>query len=458
MGTTRGLLIAALCAPALLAPLARGGDDKGASATVLPLTAARLDDPTRLPPARMPAVTGALPPALSFGDSASHVADDGTLEFTRAGSRRADLRLAPGSARLLVDRLDDAERARLVFDDGGAWRVCGAALLRGGSGDGIVELLDVDCDGKFDGQGDLIRGGDGPFRRRADTATLWLAGAIHTFTVVADERRPHIDLTRDPEPDWASDGERDAWRALNSWRNRFGLPPQRLGREAVEGCRLHHAYWALNGFTGHEETPGIPGYSEAGAHAASISTVGTKRSAAGLVDEAVCMILHRQPFLGRATEEIGTADGERGSLFHGGRLLSIAPRTSVLIPGPGERLVPEGVLPERPVPERDPSFYATKRGFPVGVYFPGNSEPLRDVSLTVTPYGADRPLAGDVFHDGALCHSSFRRREVVFVADAPLAARTWYRAQLTAKDEDGPLTVSWWFTTGDRPFPGLKKR
>lgn len=447
----RPLLLLPAAALAALAVPTGAADDDGRS---LALERGVLSDPARLPTSAARPVIDALPGELTWGDHPASVEESRLRVATRGTS--FDVTVAAGGWTTL--RLGSARWPRdvLVFHRRGAWWAASATALRGGDGDGGVELVDTDGDGAFDGADDLVRTGDGAFRRVADARLLWADGAVCGWDL--ERRGDEVALRLAPEdaPEWAEPGELGGWRALNDWRNRLGLGPQRLDRERVEACRAHHAYWARHGYSGHAEDPAHEGWSAEGHRAGRASSVWSHPDARRLVNDIAREILHRRSLLGFDGEGVGLAQGTAGSMLWGGRLTPRSPRDPILVPGRGQRLVPATIDREKPDPEGVADFYAAYRGYPVAVYFPRSSATVRDPRLTVTRHGAADPTPGVTFTEERPYHSGYREREIVFVSRDPLRHGTWYTARFRARDAEGEIDVEWSFTTGNEAFPGSK--
>lgn len=110
------------------------------------------------------------------------------------------------------------------------------------------------------------------------------------------------------------------WEHLNALRAAAGLAPCELDPELSGAAALHANYLELNegrpeieGLLAHQEFPGLPGVSPAGAQAGLNSVIAFgQASPTAAVDEWMGTLYHRIPLLRRELSRIGLAIGPRG--------------------------------------------------------------------------------------------------------------------------------------------------
>jgi hypothetical protein len=336
-------------------------------------------------------------------------------------------------------------------------------ILQGKAGKRTVELLDLDGDGTFDGPHDLIRWAGGAFHEHPASRRLGSAEEIVTYSLVSTSRGPALRVVPEPRPDDASDLEWRGLLAVSAYRNDVGLPPLHLDRARCDACRKHAEYIRLNpvdGF-GHDEKEGRPGYSTEGRTAAIEGVMERTEDPAYALARLTRMMLHRTPFLGSEDQPLGVGstgapDARPAAQLGTGFTVLWAARAlttdtyPVLVPAPGQRDVPRELLPEVPIPEERPAFYAAPRGYAVSVSFltSGGEPPKLSLHRAENGKAAEgKTVEGETWSPRRPVHSTFAHnyRTAYFAPLAPLDAMTEYVVDWTAGDGS---TLSWRFRTG----------
>lgn len=367
------------------------------------------------------------------------------LAFEALGCKVEPKRVRADRATLLrITPTDFGEPTALwIVSDGGAWSYGPAAVGRVSPPGGSVEVLDVDLDGRFDGEADLVRCDEGAFR--PFDGRVWTGGEAY----LAERSETGARLIRlAPTPDGGR-GSIAAWKRVNEWRTEVGLPPLRLDLERCRACSRHVDYWRANGFSGHDQDPRKPEYSREGALAGRSSSVMAAGTAAELVDRIHPTILHRITLLGRVRGGMGAAETP-GSLIWASRPDAKPLGRPILVPAPGQSSVPHLVLSEAPVPDHDPNYYDKPHGYPVSVTLSGLSGPWTETQLTLVDVEEpDTPLPGRIFSpEQPYSRSRAGNYDTVyFVAKRALPANRRLRATFTALRGGEPYRYEWEFRT-----------
>jgi hypothetical protein len=200
---------------------------------------------------------------------------------------------------------------------------------------------------------------------------------------------------------------------------------------------------------------GRPAATTRGAEAGQRSSVGTSPDGARFVRDISWTILHRQSCVGDADGGVGAFAGPSGALLWGSRHDANPRGFPILVPGPGQTDVPLGCEPEIPVPDRDPQYYATKRGAPVAVSWlrlGGKFAELQHLRLELFAEGRGEPLPGTLWSKEnrykADFAGGFPEESAIFCAETTLAPATPYVARFRADGREGPVEIVWQFTTG----------
>lgn len=422
------------------------------------LESGALWDAAFVPPWLAQPVGKRLPEALAGADVP--VRDEATrlaLDVARDGKFATFV--SADAARVIETGPKRAPRRVVVFRRLGGWFAAPAATLAGEVDGTPVEFLDADQDGAFDGDADVVRFGDGAYRRLgADEHVAWTGAGIVTWRLRRDGPAWALDVETEPEPAWRTPEQAKELAALAAWRQAIGLAPQRIDRARSEACGLHHAYWTSNGFSGHDEYKDRPGFTDAGATAGKRSSVGTSPEGDRFVRDIGWTILHRGSCVGDAGDGVGAFAGPAGSLLWGTRIDASGRGFPILVPGAGQSGVPVKCEPEIPVPDRDPRYYETPRGAPVAVTWSragARWTELKDLRLELFADGegddVGDPLSGTLWcaehrykEDFA---AGFPEESAIFCAAQPLAPGTSYTARFRATGREGPVEIVWQFRT-----------
>jgi hypothetical protein len=168
---------------------------------------------------------------------------------------------------------------------------------------------------------------------------------------------------------------RDLEGALQAWnrlRLRSGLPPVFLDPDLTRGAMLHAKYMDRWGM-GHDEDAAKEGYTAEGAKAGKNSSVGPAPAENEIVS-CYGSLYHRLMLFHPDLRRVGIGVGERFSALDG--LSAREPRAwtwPILIPAPGNDVVPLAFSGEKPAPHPDvlTSLERQKEaGFPITLTFP----------------------------------------------------------------------------------------
>jgi hypothetical protein len=375
-----------------------------------------------------------------------------SLELDVAGDGRFSTHLDGAKPQVLSVGPGDRARKVLVQRRLDAWYAASPHVARAVMDGSPVELLDVQGDGAFDGDDDLIRFGDGAFRPLREGPFGWTPKGLVRFRLRREGGALTISSVPEPSPRWMDAAAAAGMDALNAWRNAAGLAPHRIDETRWKACGLHHEYWNRNGFSAHDEDASKPGWTTDGAKAGQSSSVWQAGDARAFVARIGGSILHRSSLIGRPSEGVGFYAGNAGSLLWGATIEGISRNFPIAIPGPGQTDVLWNCESEMPFPPKDPAFYSKARGFPVSVTWSGLTEaPVAKRRIDLIPEGAAAPLPGRTFSAEDPYHPDYRNGypddSTIFVSDAPLAHGTTYVVRFRADGASGPIDVSWRFRT-----------
>lgn len=418
-------------------------------ATVVELEPAVASAAARVPPGAEFEIADRLPSSLAWGEfpvkkgrgSVQVDVDGNGVRFeTVEADRPRCLRVGPRKRPILVySRLD-------------RWYAASGSVLLGKLRAEDVELWDADLDGTFTGPRDRVRLGDGVFQPIPASGLVYTAAGLASMSIRATATGATATFVPEPLPPGTGAWTVRALDVMNSWRRGVGLAPVLVNLTRSAACDKHVDYWRQNGFSGHDETPGKPGYTAEGAQAGRKSSVWEDAEPAKLVRVITATVLHRSTCLGPADDGLGIASGS-GSCLWGGDLDVSENTAPVLVPGAGQEEVPIACEPEQPPPERDPAFYGPQRGYPVTVVWAGAWSDVRSAQIELFaagPGGAVEAVAGEQFTPEKPYTSRGRAIETAaatFVAHKTLDRRRTYVARFRAERASGPVELTWTFTT-----------
>lgn len=404
------------------------------------------------------AVGDRMPEALDLGRCAAR-REGPDLVVDVDGDGTVETRLEAGEAKTLWFRARGAERPVLLYEKLGRWYACSASLQVGKAGSGSrevsISLLDGDLDGSFVGERDHLRIGDGAFHRyREDGLVLW--GEDRARYELVQEGSGHaLRLEVLERPGSADKGAWGGLVALNRFRSDHGLAPLGYDAQRSSACRKHAEYLAANrkrgrkdtGGTTHDETPGLPGYTQAGAQAGASSNIGSGGDLARTVERFGRTMLHRVASFCESNVSVGLGATRRAggwSVIWAGSPVADGD-VPVLVPAPGAHGVPRGGASEWPPPDRVPGAYTNRVGYPVSVTF----EPIAytGVNLVLTAADGKTPVPGHVFTPAQPIASRFPRNgaSAFYLPSSPLEHGAQYWAVFTATQGGKPVRFAWTF-------------
>jgi len=467
-------LLRPLATSALFVGLVVGsGHAEEAAPTTVALRPVKLEAPLDIPPlARRPLGPEAVPAWL--GEGAAVEATRTGLKLTSATKRFRRTLLTPKKTQRLNLGTRKAPRELLLFAGPEGYEVGVATAWQGTFGKHRLLFLDTDLDGKVTVGVDCIRWGAGVMRRITSYGLVPIGSASARFTVTPTETGFSATLTPLPAPK-GNKLQLACLTACNDVRNRlYGLPPLGLDEAKSLGCQKHATYLFLNnydflgpwdGVGSHGEKPEAPGYSEDGARAGRLSTIGGRGDAALTARDQSRTMIHRIAWLGVPDEGLGIGVEARSKNSHvHGYTVVWAPslptineaRPPILVPAPGARGVALVVAREHPVPDRLPDVYDHGAGMPISVTLGAWS--CKDITLRLYREGAKaavHAVEGTLFTPQQPISKLRKHNEqsVFFLPTVPLLRDTRYRVVFDATREDGrdtKLHYVWRFETGDK--------
>jgi hypothetical protein len=433
-----------------------GGGPAGAADGVIPaaiaLLPARLEEWALAPLAVERRIEGRLPPDLVQGVYIVAV-EPTALRVDTDGDSAYDAALVPGAARVIDVGRGDRRVPLLVYRKTGVWYACPAGMLRGGSGSSIVEVLDADLDGRFDGARDHLRVGDGAFGPAGDEPTVALEDRIVAWRVTRENDAWRMTLSPEPPPAGFDADALAGIVAVNRRRRAAGLRPVRLDAARCDACRKHALYLQKNagspetdGLGAHRELEGKPGYTAEGAAAGSSSVISGATDAEAAVDDFAATMLHAKALWGTGSRGfgVGVASGSGGGTVLWGEDPGPAAGVPFVIPAPGQRRVGTRGRPEIPAPDAPPAWYASPRGHPVSAFTAGLS--LRQVRVRLFASDGKTAVPGQLWTDDAPIRAG-HGGGAFFMPAAPLDPRGTYVAVVSGQGERGEVSWTWSFRT-----------
>ena len=241
---------------------------------------------------------------------------------------------------------------------------------------------------------------------------------------------------------------------LNAQRAANGLPAGVTENLAwSEGCRLHNAYRAANGWGAnpHDEDPRLPFYSELGRQAARSSVLGP---AAGWPADGTNpwenAPIHLMQVLAPDLAETGWADGCMWTWPGYTRPAPVRP-TLLSYPGDGTSIYPQQTAGEWPfTPGEFVGLGGATTGPHLYVFAPGTSRSRITAATLSGPDGAVEVRTVDNHTRGARGDlGPYLPSGGIVIPAAPLRSGTEYTASVSVVADDAPaLTRRWSFTTG----------
>jgi hypothetical protein len=446
----------------VLAAGSRGPAMPAPSSITVTLLAGELLDPDQIPPDLLVPLEGLAASGLAPVPASAVVKKTG-VSIDWDGDGKTETNVRAGGAALVRVAKGERRLALFVLGRGDAWWVGPAMVLATKSGAPFeAMLLDADLDGRFDGEADRVRFEGGAFMRIVEPRRVQRGLDLLRWRLEQDAGKTLLRADAEEPPAGVGPIETLGLAAVNEFRSRCGLAPLTLDAEWCRGCKAHATYITLNpedGF-GHSETPGRPGFSQAGLTAAIEGVMERTGSPRRAVESLTAMMLHRTPFLADPSARVGVGSSAewRGPpapepvempgfcvLRAGVALTSHA--WPVTCPGPGQKDVPLLGKAEVPEPDRMTNVYAQPRGYPISVSFLGaEHRPVR-----ITLHTAKGQLVdGHLFTPREPVHASFAHNYATafLLPKEPLAPRTVHEVEVVAGEGVAAKRLLWRFTTG----------
>lgn len=412
------------------------------------LRPAQLSDPTVVPLAiehpiqdQLPAAVAPAGHKVTFGGNALRVDSDGDGELDRQVAARSPQAVTVAGTRQV-----------LIYQKAGVWYAAPASMLKGTVAGHGVELLDVDMDGRFDGEGDYLRWDKGSFYRQNRTRLAPTQKGVVGYQLRRERDAWVLELIPVKRQAGFDDAQWQVLDRLNVWRGQVGLAPLGLSAKLSAGCQKHADYLQRHGSEGeamavHGEDPDKPGYTKEGLDAARNSNIVKVKKPIEAIDLQTPTLMHRVLFLRRHDRGLGVGLSDYAVIRTGPGLVERL-EDIVVVPAPGQDKVPLLAKPENPVPEKDPGCYLRKPGYPVSVTF--GIVPLKKVSLQMFR-GRDGkvPVTGFLFTPEQPLHSSLPNNNLTafFLPKYALRKHSTYLAVFEATLEGQSVRLVWSFRT-----------
>jgi len=438
------------------------------------LKPAVLDDP-RSPPlgAEAPVLRAPEGPLATAASTRLHAltkdlcseAEKGKLAFRSAPGKTPAV-LAPTKSQV-VTIPDGANTVKvLLYCKNQMWYASSASMLKGTAGKETLEFLDADLDGDFFSPKDFMRHGGNAFRPVDDHRLMLLQDSIGQYEIDTSQRAPRLAIKPLPWPAWTDATQRLGTCLVAECRQLGGLSPFWLDENRSSLCRAHANYLDQNKFTfetsvlqTHAEEPDRPGYTKAGADAATKVVISFTGDMTEAVTGQIWSMFHRAAFLGPPDDgmgiamKVGSLAGIPGyTVFWGNRASIPADGMPICFPAAGSRGSATFCAREAPGVKDDPNFYNTQRGLDVSVTY--GKLPLSNIKLELflEAKGGLRSVPGRQFSHERPVNADFDPKNsstAFFVADQMLKTATWYMAAFRADlaDSKVPFELVWWFET-----------
>lgn len=242
---------------------------------------------------------------------------------------------------------------------------------------------------------------------------------------------------------------------LNYYRSLGSLDAAVLDQDLCKGCQLHANYLAGNsvslsvvGLKAHTETPGVNGYTAAGAKAAQNSVIYEGVTASQAVNNWMQTLYHRLGMMDPNLKRVGfgSQGGYQVMDVGQGRLRGMLAHDSIsLFPWPGMSGVPTSYV--REIPHPIASDYDI--GIPITVEFFG----LRGVSIEqpivkLMDLTHNRQLAAYVQYPGHPFLPQWDLAQLIaIIPTSPLPGGSVIQVDVNGFVDGGPFSTQWQFTT-----------
>jgi len=361
---------------------------------------------------------------------------------------------------------EDRTIAVLFYTKQGEWFAAPAAMVSASTSLGVLEILDVDLDGAFDGKMDFLAWRRGRLHLQGVAPLVFSETGLHSFALAQVGKKLQVELSAAQYPLGVAPEASAAWFVANELRNGIGLEPVQMDVKRTAAAVAHCHYLQSNGEGGsgslnvHEELSHLPGYTEEGKNAAR-GNVSWGSGGHDLGNQPVhefATLFHRNEFLFPSQTMGAGAEGEYGVVwledaqFDTARWLQETGMESswVMTPGPGQTRVPQRALRDSPVPASVPNFYSHDRGYPVSVSCSYTYSQLKQVSLRLFDSDGEEMEGFAITMSDAGFTSQGFSADYLFAAKSALASKSIYRAEFRAflESEERQLSFSWTFSTG----------
>ena len=375
---------------------------------------------------------------------------------------------ARGNGRPTVLELPVGERtvAVLFYTKQGEWFAAPAAMVSASTPLGVLEILDADLDGAFDGKLDFLAWRQGRLHLQGAVPLVFSETGLHSFALAQVGKKLQVELSAAQYPPGVAPAATAAWLVANQLRNGICLEPVQMDVKRAAAAVAHCHYLQSNGEGGagslnvHEELSHLPGFTEEGKNAASgnVSWSSGGHDLGNQPAHEFATLFHRSEFLYPSLTMGAGAEGEYGVVwledaqFDTARWLQETGMESswVMTPGPGQTGVPQRALRDSPVPASVPNFYSRDRGYPVSVACSYSYRQLNQVSLRLFDSdGVEIEGFAITMSDAGFTSQGFSA-DYLFAAKSALASNSIYRAEFRAflESEERQLSFSWTFSTG----------
>lgn len=362
---------------------------------------------------------------------------------------------------------DDKAVSVLFYIKQGNWFAAPAGHVSGNTAFGLLEILDVDLDGDFDGELDYFAWRGGRLHLQGGAPQVYSEDGLHDFTIEQVKSKWMVQLSPATYPQNMAPEVTKAWMATNELRNNVGLEPVQLDEARTDAAFKHAHYLQTNGPSGagsinvHDEKSDLPGYTPEGKRAATgnVSWGSGGNNLARQPHHEFATLFHRSEFVYPSTTMGAGAEGGYGVVWVEDGQSDLADwlqRTGmesnwVMTPAPGQQNVPLRALRDSPIPASVPDFYSRDRGYPVSVSCSYTYGQLENVSLRLFD-DKGKEVEGFLITmaDAGFTSQGFSA-DHLFAAKQRLASKSTYRAEYRAvlKSNGRQLSFDWSFTTGN---------
>lgn len=386
----------------------------------------------------------------------------GALEIDVAGDGKHKTFAKPGPLSLTLEKDKPngrpGEKSRLPIslwlDKGadGAWTWRNATRITVQIGPDVVDLVDADGDGSWNGAGTdgLCWSGQEwvwPLPA-ADEPWCTPGAAIASFAIGPWGEEPKATgralATVLPET-------LPMLRNLNQARARLGLPARPEDPALSAPLQKHCAFMVGTGVLAHPEDPGKPGYSVEGDEAGKNSILSKGVPPENVPDNMIATFYHRIDCVRPGT--LGFGLGSQGGFcgIDGLRSLSkTAGQWPILVPVPDQTEVPTAFITEKP----DPIPGDKSAGFPITAYFDAEAV-LKKGVLTVVAGPGQKPgtmvdcYTFDSKAGGEVTHNRYQK-VVALIAKEPLAVGATYEVAMEVEVGGKQWSRTWRFLCGTK--------